>query len=115
MQQRRLRQIAASIAPPDPPRQSPELIPIRYEERSRLLDSDWAFEHLRWMIQKDALGQDMFLLGPHSPLRRWLAYRFCEISGARACIYAFLTFSLSGNVLATNFLTRARGTLFAPS
>ena len=81
-QQRRVRQIAASLtASTKADSKSPELIPIQYEQRCRLLESEWAAEHLRWMIQKDALGQDMFLLGPHSPLRRWLAYRFCEIAG----------------------------------
>ncbi|ETW00905.1 hypothetical protein, variant 1 [Aphanomyces invadans] len=36
-------------------------------------------EHLRWMLQKDLLGQDMFLIGPPGPARRRLALQFCEI------------------------------------
>jgi hypothetical protein len=38
-----------------------------FESRSahRTVPSDYANqEHLRWMIQKDSLGQDIFLLGP---------------------------------------------------
>ena len=30
-------------------------------------------KHLRWMMQKDLLGQDIFLIGRPSPLRRALA------------------------------------------
>eukprot|EP00729_Bicosta_minor_P024471 gene24471-18100_t len=29
--------------------------------------------HLRWMLQKDTLGQDMFLIGAPGPTRRRLA------------------------------------------
>ena len=36
--------------------------------------------HLRWMLQKDSLYQDMFLVGPPSPHRRWLAMQFCELT-----------------------------------
>jgi hypothetical protein len=42
------------------------------------------------MVQKDALGQDIYLLGVHSPLRRWLAFRFCEVTG-REVEYVALT------------------------
>jgi hypothetical protein len=30
-------------------------------------------EHLKWMIQKGNMRQDMFLIGPPSPLKRLLA------------------------------------------
>ena len=40
--------------------------------------------HLRWMEQKDTLGQDMLLLGPPGALRRHLALRFCEALGREA-------------------------------
>ena len=29
-------------------------------------------QHLRWMMQKDSLNQDMFLIGPPSPYRRYV-------------------------------------------
>jgi hypothetical protein len=56
--------------------QNPELIPFGYE--SALLRSRWARAHLQWMQRKDLLNQDIFLLGVHGPLRRWLAFVFCE-------------------------------------
>eukprot|EP00124_Ichthyophonus_hoferi_P000794 Ihof_evm21s32 gene=Ihof_evmTU21s32 len=34
--------------------------------------------HLRWMVQKDTLGQDMFLIGPPGPMKRHIAMAFCE-------------------------------------
>ncbi|KAE8883184.1 von Willebrand factor A domain-containing protein 8 [Phytophthora fragariae] len=35
--------------------------------------------HLRWMLQKDLLKQDMFLIGPPGSFRRLLSMRFCEL------------------------------------
>lgn len=32
--------------------------------------------HLRWIMQKDLLGQDVFLIGPPGPLRRSLAMQY---------------------------------------
>jgi len=54
------------------------------------LDINEILQHLRWMFKKAKLGQDMFLIGPPSPLKRWLAYRFCEIA-RRECEYLALT------------------------
>ena len=34
-----------------------------------------------WSSLKDALGQDMFLIGPPGSLRRRLALNFCELTG----------------------------------
>ena len=56
----------------------PELIPVGYEEECSLLKTPWAYDHIRWMVQKDFLRQDIFLVGAHSPMRRWLAFRFCD-------------------------------------
>jgi MoxR-like ATPase len=47
-------------------------------------------DHIRWMRQKDLLGQDMFLVGMHGPLRRMLAFIFCEKAG-REMEYLALT------------------------
>ena len=69
---------------------SPELIPTGYAQGCSLLRTSWAYNHMRWMVQKDALNQDMFLIGTHSPLRRWLAFRFCEVTN-RECEYVALT------------------------
>eukprot|EP00755_Sulcionema_specki_P007718 Sspe_Gene.38973::Locus_18803_Transcript_1_2_Confidence_0.400_Length_3854::g.38973::m.38973 len=35
--------------------------------------------HLRWMLQKDLLGQDMFLVGPPGPLRRRLVLQYAAL------------------------------------
>jgi MoxR-like ATPase len=66
----------------------PELVPFGFD--STLLRTRWAYDHVKWMVQKDALGQDMYLLGVHSPLRRWLVYRFCEVT-SREVEYIALT------------------------
>lgn len=55
----------------------PELVPRGYEERGG--DSQETLMHLRWMLQKDLLKQDIYLVGPSGPERRRLAFRFCEI------------------------------------
>eukprot|EP00039_Didymoeca_costata_P004596 m.74562 g.74562 ORF g.74562 m.74562 type:complete len:1871 (+) comp12470_c0_seq4:171-5783(+) len=56
----------------------PEFVPTNYLDsiqcHPRLLS------HLRWMLQKDILKQDMFLLGAPGPLRRQLALAFCEMT-----------------------------------
>ncbi|KAL7746699.1 hypothetical protein RI367_007978 [Sorochytrium milnesiophthora] len=36
--------------------------------------------HLQWMLKKDLLGQDMFLLGPPGPLKRNLAMTYCGLT-----------------------------------
>ncbi|KAH8385795.1 hypothetical protein KR093_006032, partial [Drosophila rubida] len=36
--------------------------------------------HLRWMLQKDALKQDMFLLGSPGPLRRQMVMQYLELT-----------------------------------
>jgi von Willebrand factor A domain-containing protein 8 len=36
--------------------------------------------HLRWMLQKDVLHQDIFLIGRPGPLRRTLAMQFLELT-----------------------------------
>lgn len=33
-------------------------------------------QHLRWIMQKDLLGQDVFLIGPPGPLRRSIAMQY---------------------------------------
>ena len=38
-------------------------------------------KHARWMMQKYALGQDMFLMGAPGPYRRQLAMWFAELAG----------------------------------
>ena len=66
----------------------PELIPFGFE--GEILRSRWAVAHLRWMRRKDMLSQDMYLLGVHGPMRRWLALVFCQKLG-RELEYVALT------------------------
>eukprot|EP00736_Rhodelphis_marinus_P000056 Rmarinus@m.14300 len=55
----------------------PELVPFGFSFENE--QSQAILQHLRWMMQKDELGQDIFLLGSPGPLRRWLAFHFCDI------------------------------------
>ena len=66
----------------------PELVPFGFE--GELLRSRWARNHLQWMRRKDMLDQDIYLLGSHGPLRRWLALVFCHRM-AREVEYVALT------------------------
>ncbi|XP_047715296.1 von Willebrand factor A domain-containing protein 8 isoform X2 [Prionailurus viverrinus] len=56
---------------------SPELVPQNYISDS-LAQS--VIQHLRWMMQKDLLGQDVFLIGPPGPLRRSIAMQYLELT-----------------------------------
>jgi midasin (ATPase involved in ribosome maturation) len=38
-------------------------------------------QHLQWMMKKDSLGQDMFLLGPPGPFKRRLAMTYLALTG----------------------------------
>lgn len=42
--------------------------------------SQTSLHHIRWMIQKDLLGQDIFLIGPPGPKRRLLAMQYLELT-----------------------------------
>lgn len=57
--------------------QQPQLVPIGYLQQ----DLPQSFlKHLRWLLQKDKLGQDVFLIGPPGPLRRQLALSYLELT-----------------------------------
>jgi hypothetical protein len=66
-----------------------ELVPFGFES-ALFLRSPEAAEHLRWLAQKDALGQDMALIGSSGPLRRWLALHYAAVTG-REVEYVALT------------------------
>ncbi|KAF7215165.1 transcript variant X1 [Nothobranchius furzeri] len=59
------------------PSQNPELVPLKH-----LSDSlpQTVAQHLRWIMQKDLLGQDVFLIGPPGPLRRSIAMQYLELT-----------------------------------
>lgn len=60
-----------------------ELVPFGYlsgQGGGRGLSQE-VLGHLRWMMQKDGLGQDMFLVGPPGPERRRLALLYAQLMG----------------------------------
>ncbi|KAM9343638.1 von Willebrand factor A domain-containing protein 8 [Pholidichthys leucotaenia] len=56
---------------------NPELVPVKYI--SDPLPQTVA-QHLRWIMQKDLLGQDVFLIGSPGPLRRSIAMQYLELT-----------------------------------
>ncbi|XP_065352663.1 von Willebrand factor A domain-containing protein 8 isoform X2 [Cloeon dipterum] len=55
----------------------PAYVPANYVGENL---SEETLSHLRWMLQKDLLQQDMFLIGRPGPLRRTLAMQFLELT-----------------------------------
>uniref|UniRef100_A0A2M3ZH50 von Willebrand factor A domain-containing protein 8 n=1 Tax=Anopheles braziliensis TaxID=58242 RepID=A0A2M3ZH50_9DIPT len=65
----------------------PELVPTGYyygadgaESHEGQALSQTRLHHLRWMLQKDKLGQDMMLLGRPGRLRRQLVMQYAELT-----------------------------------
>ncbi|KAJ6661690.1 hypothetical protein lerEdw1_013212 [Lerista edwardsae] len=56
---------------------NPELVPVNYTSDT-LAQS--VIHHLRWIMQKDLLGQDVFLIGPPGPFRRSVAMQYLELT-----------------------------------
>ncbi|OWF39225.1 von Willebrand factor A domain-containing protein 8 [Mizuhopecten yessoensis] len=56
---------------------APELIPVKYLSENT---PQSVLRHLRWIMQKDAIGQDVFLIGPPGPLRRQIAMMYLELT-----------------------------------
>uniref|UniRef100_A0A8C7VAX1 von Willebrand factor A domain-containing protein 8 n=1 Tax=Oncorhynchus mykiss TaxID=8022 RepID=A0A8C7VAX1_ONCMY len=52
---------------------NPELVPINHMSETL---PQTVVQHLRWIMQKDLLGQDVFLIGPPGPLRRSIAMKY---------------------------------------
>ncbi|XP_041358414.1 von Willebrand factor A domain-containing protein 8-like [Gigantopelta aegis] len=59
----------------------PELVPRKYLPAHV---SQAVLRHLRWIMQKDLLGQDVFLIGPPGPLRREVAMMYLELTQREA-------------------------------
>uniref|UniRef100_A0A7N8X512 von Willebrand factor A domain-containing protein 8 n=1 Tax=Mastacembelus armatus TaxID=205130 RepID=A0A7N8X512_9TELE len=53
--------------------QNPELVPVKHISGTV---PQTVAQHLRWIMQKDLLGQDVFLIGPPGPLRRSIAMQY---------------------------------------
>ncbi|XP_020295442.1 von Willebrand factor A domain-containing protein 8 isoform X2 [Pseudomyrmex gracilis] len=60
------------------PAKRPEYVPRKYLLNAR---SQETLRHLKWMLQKDVLHQDMFLMGGPGIRRRELALAFLELTG----------------------------------
>jgi hypothetical protein len=58
----------------------PELVPSKFLSKDSEVPPETR-KHLRWMMQKDLLGQDMFLIGRPSPIRRNLAMQYLQLTG----------------------------------
>ncbi|XP_059198187.1 von Willebrand factor A domain-containing protein 8 [Centropristis striata] len=56
---------------------NPELVPLKHISDSL---PQTVAQHLRWIMQKDLLGQDVFLIGPPGPLRRSIAMQYLELT-----------------------------------
>ncbi|XP_034741708.1 von Willebrand factor A domain-containing protein 8 [Etheostoma cragini] len=56
---------------------NPELVPVKHISDSL---PQTVVQHLRWIMQKDLLGQDVFLIGPPGPLRRAIAMQYLELT-----------------------------------
>ncbi|KAF5299279.1 hypothetical protein FQA39_LY02452 [Lamprigera yunnana] len=56
---------------------NPEYVPRNYYRKN---ENQTNLHHLRWMMQKDLLGQDIFLLGPPGRRRRTLAMKYLELT-----------------------------------
>ncbi|XP_052461499.1 von Willebrand factor A domain-containing protein 8 [Carassius gibelio] len=56
---------------------NPELVPVNHMTEAL---PQMVTQHLRWIMQKDLLGQDVFLIGPPGPLRRSLAMQYLELT-----------------------------------
>ncbi|XP_053563944.1 von Willebrand factor A domain-containing protein 8 [Bombina bombina] len=56
---------------------NPELVPQKYIPDPLC---QTVVQHLRWIMQKDLLGQDVFLIGPPGPLRRSIAMQYLELT-----------------------------------
>jgi hypothetical protein len=68
-----------------------EKVPRGYLHNNKLTESQSYLRTLRWLMQKDALNQDAFLIGsPPGALRRQLALSFGELL-QRECEYLCLT------------------------
>lgn len=65
-------------------------VPCNFGNMTYGFNTPEILQHLQWMLKKSKLSQDMYLIGPPGPLKRWLAFYFCQITG-REMEYISLT------------------------
>ncbi|XP_045461527.1 von Willebrand factor A domain-containing protein 8 [Harmonia axyridis] len=54
-----------------------EYVPRKYYSGS---ENQSTLHHIQWMMKKDLLGQDIFLLGPPGPVKRHLAMKYLDLT-----------------------------------
>lgn len=74
----------------------------------------WAAAHLRWLLQKDALGNDAFLLGT-GPQRRWLAVHFAALTGREVEYVALTRDTTEGDLKQRRELVAGGSSVFSDS
>ncbi|OZJ04703.1 hypothetical protein BZG36_02531 [Bifiguratus adelaidae] len=70
----RLGDVSIKVERPEKPHKVPIYVDPLYDTSQEVL------RHLRWMMQKDKLRQDMFLIGLPGPLRRALVMKYAEMT-----------------------------------
>ncbi|KOB75074.1 Uncharacterized protein OBRU01_08133, partial [Operophtera brumata] len=85
-----------------------EYVPRKYlmVENKDLSLSQSTLRNLRWMMQKDILGQDMFLLGRPGPSRRKVALQYLELT-QRELEYSAVRAATEGRVLVLEGIEKA--------
>lgn len=59
---------------------NPELVPSKYLPKDEENIPAETLQHLKWIMQKDLLGQDVFLIGRPGPLRRQVAMQYLQLT-----------------------------------
>ena len=59
---------------------NPELVPTQYLPPNEESIPTETLQHLKWIMQKDLLGQDVFLIGRPGPLRRQVAMQYLQLT-----------------------------------
>ena len=57
---------------------APELVPVGYLAAAPTNSQEW-LAHLRWLLQKEAMAQDVFVIGPPGATRRRLVLSMAEL------------------------------------
>ena len=59
---------------------NPDLVPSKYLPQNDQDIPAETLQHLKWIMQKDLLGQDVFLIGRPGPLRRQVAMQYLQLT-----------------------------------
>ena len=67
------------VSKPIKPSLHPEYVPSKYLPKDEDVPAE-TLQHLKWIMQKDLLGQDVFLIGRPGPLRRQVAMQYLQLT-----------------------------------